>query len=109
MSYDVTLGTHVRDRWYEIVDVGNMTSNVAGMWRLASPDTDGLKGLHGKMAGEAIQPLSKAVLRMRADPDAYAPLEPSNNWGSYDEALAFMVRILKACREHPWLTIEVSV
>jgi hypothetical protein len=109
MSYDISLGTYVRDRWYDIIDVGNMTSNVAGMWRLASPDTDGLKGLHGKTAGEAIGPLSKAVLRMRADPDAYMPLVPANGWGSYDGAMEFMSEILKACREHPWLTISVDV
>lgn len=108
MSYDVSLGTYVRDRWYEIIEIGNMTSNVAGMWRLASPNTDGLKGLHGKRAGEAIQPLSQAILRMRADPDAYVPLEPSNGWGSYQGAMDFMEQILKQCRQHPWLVIEVD-
>lgn len=108
MSYDVSLGTYVRDRWYGIVDVGNMTSNVAGMWRLASPDTDGLAGLHGMMAEKAVQPLSQAVLRMRADPEAYVPMEPSNGWGSYQGAMDFMDRILKACRKHPALTIYID-
>lgn len=109
MSYDVSLGTHVRTRWYTIIDVGNMTSNVAGMWRLASPDTDGLKGLHGMTADQAIQPLSRAILRMRADPEAYIPLTPSNGWGSYDGALQFLTEVLAACRAHPWLTISIDV
>lgn len=108
MSYDVALGTHVRDRWYEIVEVGNMTSNVASMWRLASPKTDGLAGMHGKTADEITFPLSQAIMRMRADPDAYVPLVPENGWGSYEGALEFLEMVLKACRKHPWLKVSVS-
>ena len=108
MSYDVSLGTDVKGHWYNIIDVGNMTSNVAGMWRLASPDTDGLAGLDGMQAADAIDHLSKAVLRMRADPDAYIPLTPSNGWGSYEGAMQFLQDVLKACRKDPWLTISVN-
>jgi hypothetical protein len=108
MSYDVALGVRVKGRWYEIVEVGNMTSNVASMWRLASPDTDGLAGLDTMLAGEAAKHLSTAVLRMRADPDPYVALSPANGWGSYDGALEFLTQVLKACREHPWLTVSVD-
>jgi hypothetical protein len=108
MSYDVSLGTYVEGRWYEIVDVGNMTSNVSGMWRLASPETDGLAGLHGLRAGSVAGPLSKAILRMRADPEAYHPLVPSNGWGSYEGALGYMDDVLKACRAHPGLIVHID-
>lgn len=115
MSYDIALGVHVRnpktgrENWYEIIEIGNMTSNVSGMWRLASPETDGLAGLDGMLAEQAVGPLSQAVLKMRADPDAYLLMEPSNGWGSYDGAMEFMSRVLKFCRQHPGLTISVDV
>jgi hypothetical protein len=108
MSYDISLGVSVKGHWYDIIVVGNMTSNVASMWRLASPDTDGLAGLHGMLAEKAAQHLGPAVLRMRADPDPYVALAPSNGWGDYDGAMQYMIDILKVCRIHPWLTVAVS-
>jgi hypothetical protein len=108
MSYDISLGVSVKGRWYDIIDVGNMTSNVASMWRLASPVTDGLAGLHGMLGDEAAKHLGPAVLRMRADPDPYVALAPSNGWGDYDGAMQYMIDVLKACRKHPWLTVAVS-
>lgn len=129
MSYDVEL---IIDTGAEslttVVDVGNMTSNVADMWYLAMPyrpgmpgryngvgdpsnpeeARGGLTGLSGLLAGHAIAILQEGVDYMIAHRAELEAIEPENRWGSYASALAFLQKVLKACQEHPKCTLGVN-
>lgn len=110
MSYDVSLSIDVGGP--EPVSLGlldwNYTSNVAPMWRLAMPETDGLAGMHGMLAGDAAVVLERGIAKMRADPATYEALNPPNGWGSYATQLEDLVVLLAAFRRAPKATVEVS-
>jgi hypothetical protein len=108
MSYDISLGIRVRDQWYDIIEVGNMTSNVAPMWRLASPHTDGLAGMHGMSAEEAFPHISLLAYEMTQNPDKYRALNPDNGWGSYEGALNYVIEFGMYCEKNSGLEVYVS-
>lgn len=81
----------------------NMTHNVGQMADLAGvydclwrPEENGFT-----TAGQMIEPLTKAVEQLRADPEKFIALNPKNGWGSYDTFLPWIEKILAACQEHP--------
>lgn len=100
-----------------ITDVGNMTSNVGGMYRRAMPGpyegggrydgegepepSAGLPGLSGLRCRDAALILRAGIETMQAEEDAMRAMEPSNGWGSYEGALAYLCRVAAACAEHP--------
>lgn len=107
MSYDVDLTIDTgRGEYVTVVEIGNMTSNVAPMWRKALPP-DGIAGLHGRRCDGVADDLRAAVERMEANPDEYRALNPPNGWGDYAGALEYLDRLAKAARSHPACTIEV--
>ena len=59
-------------------------------------------------ASELIAPLRDGLAKMKADPDFYRGLEPTNKWGTYDNFLPWIEKYLKACEEHPAAKVEVS-
>jgi hypothetical protein len=46
------------------------------------------------------------IAAMKADPEKFKALNPSNGWGDHDSALAFLERVLAACEAHPLLVID---
>lgn len=110
MSYDVYLMIDTgapEDEWPTAIEIGNYTSNVSGMWRKALGGIS-LREFHHVNAAEAAPKLAAAVTEMEADPDAYREMEPSNGWGDYEGALAYLRRLAEACAKHPKCKIEVS-
>lgn len=105
MSYDVCV----------LVDTGageelrgedrNYTYNVSGMFRKAGIES--LNDLEGKKCSDLIPMLSKAADAMKADPEAYRAMNPSNGWGNYEGALEFLCWILEQCQRHPKATLHV--
>ena len=108
MSYDVwmTIDTGGPDP-AEVYSAGNMTSNVAPMWRHAGAD---VAEMHGKTGAECIPILEAGLSHMRHPDNAatYRAMNPSNGWGSHDGACEFIERILAGCRAHPRATVHVS-
>jgi hypothetical protein len=94
-----------RNRVVVACDNGNMTSNVAPMWRLAGAD---LAEFHGQYAGNVLHLLDKAIADMAANPDKYTPLNPSNGWGDYDGCLAFLRELRAEFVRHPQAKVQVS-
>lgn len=106
----------------EVAEIGNMTSNVCGMWWLAIEgrpwtdadwgtwDTTGLAGCHGKTGAELIPVLEQAVSHIKHPDHAatYRAMTPENGWGSHFRAAEYLERILAACREHPKATLWIS-
>lgn len=106
MSYDVTLTINTGHQYMDVYYVGNMTYNVAPMYKLAL----GIRfaELDGKQSADCIDMLEKAVAHMEANPGTYREMNPPNGWGDYETALAFFDEVRKACRNHPLTKISVS-
>ncbi len=105
MSYDLWLTIDTGGPEPAVVaDVGNMTSNVGPMWRLAGAD---LAGFHGKPVADCVDQLRAAVADMRANPGKYLPLNPPNGWGDYHGCLEYLTDMLAAFEAHPKATVMV--
>lgn len=107
MSYDLYLlidtgGEHLTC----VVELGNYTSNVGGMWAEALGYR--LGDLDGRNAADVIPDVTRAVKCMEADPAKYEAMNPDNGWGSYSGALAYLRSLLEGCIEHPKTQISVS-
>ena len=102
MSYDISImidtGTGTL---HEIEEVGNYTSNLAGMWCDALGHS--LGDLHDAPCVEAAPVLASALAKMR-DPnnrERYKAMEPSNGWGNVDSAIEYVQNAYAACLRHP--------
>jgi hypothetical protein len=107
VSYDVDL---VIDTGGEgpahVMEIGNYTYNCGEMFALALGHR--LGELHGRLAGESIPNLRRAVLRFEHEFAQYQALNPPNGWGDAKGALNFLRDILAGCELHPKTTIRVS-
>lgn len=109
MSYDVWLTIPTGgDEEPSVEDVGNYTSNVSGMWRLALGYS--LGDLHGRTAADCIHDLERAVAEISNPVHAatYVAMEPSNKWGSHAGATRYLTALLDACKRHPATRIRIS-
>jgi hypothetical protein len=108
VSYDVSLEIDTgAAEWTEVVEVGNCTSNVSGMWTEALGGVR-LAAFHLAPCSEVAGPLADAVKRMEADPDTYRAMNPPNGWGNYEGALAYLRKLAEACAAHPKCRIRIS-
>lgn len=92
-----------RERFYD----ANITHNLARMF-----DEAGIYQIlwHGDdlVAGDVLPRLEAALVEMRADPERFRAFEPTNKWGSYEDAMAFLRRVIEMCREHPTARLRCS-
>ena len=58
------------------------------------------------VAGDMIPALEAAIDRMEADPDHFRQFDAPNGWGTYDDFLPWLKRLLEACREYPDAEVE---
>lgn len=86
---------------------GNMTHNVADMWREAGC-YDALYNSEG-MCAETIKPfLQKALKAMVINKKGYETLNPENGWGDYQSAIEYLKEVLEACENNPEGIISIS-
>ena len=108
MSYDayMMMNTGLEDCSVEYI--GNMTSNVSGMWTLALGFP--LRQLEGRTGEECIPNLERAVSHIRhpQNVEAYKKLNPPNGWGNHEYAAEYLEKILAACRRHPKAKLHLS-
>ena len=107
MSYDITFvipGTadDPVEPWR------NYTSNVSGMWseaigieRLADLIRDNPK------PADLLPYIERGIEAMKAHPDKYRAMNPSNGWGDYDGALAYLEWLAQGCRDYPGAEVSV--
>ena len=60
-------------------------------------------------ASELIEPLTKGILDMKARPDHYKQFNAANGWGTYEQFIPWLEKLLTACEENPDAAIEVSL
>jgi hypothetical protein len=59
-------------------------------------------------AGQLVPLLRAGLERLRADPQRFKQLNPSNGWGSYDGFVLWVQKYLQACEDNPEADVEVS-
>ena len=59
-------------------------------------------------ARELIEPLTKGLEVLKADPERFKEFNPPNGWGDYEGLVRFVEKYLAACLENPNATIGIS-
>ncbi len=85
----------------------NITHNVAAMWRMAGV-YDALYNSEGEPCRKIEAILRVGINDMLNRPNEYKALNPSNGWGNYEGALAYLQAVYLACKENPEGIIRVS-
>ena len=89
----------------DLGDSWNYTSNCGDMWRLAGAD---LAEYHDKRAGECLPSLKSSIADMKAVPEKYTALNPSNGWGSYKTLVPALERLVEIFESAPLAVVYVS-
>lgn len=100
---------HTREEREEYFQ-GNITHNLNAMaaeagvydvcWR---PEENGIT-----KAEQLIEPLKKGLERLKAEPERFKALNPSNGWGDYDGLVEWLEAYLAACVENPNADVRAS-
>lgn len=106
MSYDIDLiiNTGVEDT--SVLDIGNYTSNIGGMYNKAFGQD--WKFINGMNCQEALPFIINAVLYMKQNKKDLIKMNPENGWGDYDGALKYLSDLELGCVNHPNCKIEIS-
>ena len=105
MSLDITLKTKQDSLCFNITH--NLTKMASAakiysiLWR---PQEAGIK-----KAGQLIEPLEVGIKRMKAKPAVFIPLGDAAGWGTYDQFIPWLEKVLAACKKYPRRAVEVSV
>lgn len=109
MSYDIwAIIEPAPNRFVTSLDLGNYTSNVAPMWRIACPTLDGLAGIHGKTGANVSDALLKGLRFMYHERRKLEKCNPENGWGDFPGAFRYFARVAKTARDHPDAVFGVS-
>jgi hypothetical protein len=85
-------------------NLGRM-ANAAGFYEhLWHPKEEGIT-----LAQHLIAPLSQGIALMKADPARYKAFDAPNGWGTYDDFVPWLEKLLQACQENPDADISVSI
>lgn len=87
MSYDFGIGE----------ESFNITYNVAPMLRLAFGDDKGIRSIYGLTGNESFGRIMKALHYFKANKEELEALNPENGWGSCENTLRVLSKMLPAC------------
>lgn len=83
----------------------NTMADAAGIYKhLWHPEDVGVK-----TASDLIEPLEKAIQEMRDNPEKFKRFDARNGWGTYDDFVPWLERLLCECKIHPNASITVSI
>jgi hypothetical protein len=85
---------------------GNATHNLLPMWRKAGV-SDALYNSDGKLAKEITEKIQEGLAHMLEHKSEYVALNPSNGWGNYEGAVAFLQNLFNACLKYPNSKINI--
>lgn len=94
----------------QVIFESNITHNLnkmadeAGIYGIVwRPEENGIK-----KAGQLVEPLRRAISKMKEDPDRFKKHNASNGWGLYEHFLPWLEKYLAACELAPNTTVHVS-
>jgi len=70
------------------------------VWR---PEENGIEN-----AEQLIPILEAGIDRMLADPERYKKHDAPNGWGTYEQFIPWLRKLLSACKENPDATVRAS-
>lgn len=107
MSYDVYLTIDTGgEEPATVADCGNMTSNVAPVWRHVGAD---IAEFHGRTAFDCLPDLKLALKQLKATPRAFDHLvRGDGSWGRVESAIEYLTRLERDFTAHPKATVYVS-
>lgn len=80
-----------------LAEAGNMTSNVAPVWRAAGCD---LGEFDGKRSADLRPVAAAALAQLKADPRAYDEhVRGGGSWGTVESAIEYLGRVVAMCDE----------
>ena len=59
-------------------------------------------------AEQLIEPLTKGLFKLKADPDHFQTFNAPNGWGMYENFVPFVEEYLEACIKYPNATVTAS-
>ncbi len=101
MSWDVSLKINTGIELAQVCEIGDVTYNNGDIFDLALGMS--FSALDTMKAEDALPLLRAAIERMETPAlrNEFLALEPSNGWGSFDDALDFLRRLQVECAKHP--------
>jgi len=91
--------------WQNIThNLGRMASEAGIYKHLWRPEEIGIK-----TAGQLIKPLETAIKDMEKRPEYYKQFDASNGWGTYNDFMPWLKKLLQACKDYEKSIIKVSV
>jgi len=84
-------------------NLGDMADKAGVYFALWRPEELGLK-----KAFELVPYLKVGLERLKAQPEVFRKMDPSNLWGNYDDLVEFIEKYIKACLDSPDADIWVS-
>lgn len=107
MSYNVSLTIDTGgDEPAVVADCGNVTSNVAPVWRAVGAD---VAEFDGKLASECVDAVSAGRLKLLRSPHSFDHLiRGDGSWGCVESAIDYLTTLERLFLAHPEATVEVS-
>lgn len=90
--------------WQNITHNLGKMADAAGVYRHLWHPED----LAINLAFQLIGSLETAIADMENNPDYYRQYDAKNGWGTYDDFLPWLKKLLEACKENPNASIRVS-
>lgn len=89
----------------------NITHNLTKMadacgiyGHLWQPSTAGVE-----TARDLIDPIKSALLILESDPEKFRHLSATNGWGTYDQFIRWLEKVLQFCIDNPDMSVRASV
>lgn len=106
MSYDFKLEIDTGGEYpAPVTETRSPTYNLAEIFDKALGFS--VRDLRGKSGAECAPLLDAALVRMKKSPAVYKKLNPSNGWGTYEDALSSFHWLHEVCLEHPKALVNV--
>lgn len=88
----------------EKTDSFNYTYNVSKMWYEIYPLDKGMVLIDGMTGNESFLKLNYALSCLAGESDKFISMNPTNDWGSYDGFIEYLIALIELSKKHPeWI------
>ena len=77
------------------------------LFRTETDRPRGLRVLNGRKAGDTVEMLKRAIMRIENDPAPFRALQPGNGWGNLPGAVKVLEEMHEVAREYPSLIWDI--